>query len=80
MPPSEKRETRGGGAALEMLDAFASVRAQRFDLTFTDAADEKVAFRGNRPLKQLLLAVPAILQEFVERKHNVIVRALPALR
>ena len=33
-----------------MLDAFASVGAQRFDLTFTDAAGEKVGFRGNRPL------------------------------
>jgi hypothetical protein len=36
--------------ALDMLDAFASVGAQRFDLTFTDTAGDKVGFRGNRPL------------------------------
>ncbi|MHB1424897.1 MAG: hypothetical protein ACYC3I_17130 [Gemmataceae bacterium] len=72
--PSEKREARGGGPALEMLDAFASVGAQRFDLTFTDAAGEKVAFRGNRTLDQLQSALPEILHEAAERKHNVIVR------
>jgi len=60
--------------ALEMLDAFASVGAQRFDLTFTDATGEKVGFRGNRSLDQLRAAMPAILQEAAERRHNVIVR------
>jgi hypothetical protein len=74
MPQSAKRETRAGGAALEMLDAFASVGAQRFDLTITDAAGEKVGFRGNRPLDQLRPAMPEILQEAAERKHNVIIR------
>src|SRR5262249_28600871 len=43
-PRSEEKEARAGGGAaepaLEMLDAFASVRAARFDLTFTDAAGE----------------------------------------
>ena len=57
-----------------MLDAFASVGAERFDLTFTDAAGEKVGFRGNRPLDQLRPAMPEILQEAAERQHNVIVR------
>jgi hypothetical protein len=74
MPPSEKRETRAGGAALEMLDAFASVGAQRFDLTLTDAAGEKIGFRGNRTLDQLRPAMPAILQEAAKQRHNVIVR------
>ena len=74
MLPSEKIETRAGGAAGEMLDAFASVGAQRFDLTFTDAEGEKVGFRGNRPLEQLRPAMPAILQEAAEQRHNVIVR------
>jgi len=72
--PSPKRETRGGAGALEMLDAFASVGAERFDLTFTDAVGEKVGFRGNRPLDQLRAAMPTILQEAAERQHNVIVR------
>jgi hypothetical protein len=74
MPPSEKRETRAGGAALEMLDVFASVGAQCFDITFTDAAGEKVGFRGNRTLEQLRLTMPEILQKSDERQHNVIVR------
>jgi hypothetical protein len=74
MPPSPKRETRAGGLALGMLDAFASVGALRFDITFTDAAGEKVGFRGNRSLDQLRHAMPEILQAADERKHNVIVR------
>lgn len=74
MPPSAKKETRRGGPAAEMLDAFASAGAQRFDLTLTDAAGEKVGFRGNRTLDQLRPVMPEILQEAAERKHNVIVR------
>jgi hypothetical protein len=60
--------------ALEMFDAFASVGALRFDLTFTDAAGAKVRFRGNRPLDWLRPSIPEILQEAAERQHNVIVR------
>jgi hypothetical protein len=72
---SEKRETRAGGqAAAEMLDAFASVGAQRFDLTFTDGAGEKLGFRSNRTLDQLRPAMSAILQEAAGQRHNVIVR------
>jgi len=74
IPPSPERETRAGGPAAEMLDAFASVGAERFDLTLTDAAGEKVGFRGNRSLGQLRPAMPEILQEAAERRHNVIVR------
>ena len=77
-PRSEEKEARAGGGAaepaLEMLDAFASVGAQRFDITFTDAAGRKVEFRGNRPLDQLRPAMPGILQEAAEQQHNVIVR------
>jgi hypothetical protein len=60
--------------ALDMLDAFASVGAQRFDITFTDAAGGKVGFRGNRPLDQMRPAMPDILKEAAEQQHNVIVR------
>ncbi len=60
--------------ALEVLDAFSSVGAKQFDLTFTDAAGEKAGFRGNRSLEQLRAAMPAILQEAADRQHNVIVR------
>jgi hypothetical protein len=50
------------------------VGAQRFDLTFTDTAGEKVGFRGNRTLEQMRVAMPEILQDATERQHNVIVR------
>jgi hypothetical protein len=53
--------------ALEMLDALASVGAQRFDITFTDAAGEKVGFCRSRPLDQFRPALPAILKEAAER-------------
>ncbi|HEY7330655.1 MAG TPA: DNA-primase RepB domain-containing protein [Gemmataceae bacterium] len=73
--PSPAGETRGGGeGAAGMLDAFASVGAERFDLTFTDAAGEKAGFRGNRTLEQLRPAISEIVQEAAERQHNVIVR------
>jgi hypothetical protein len=57
-----------------MLDAFASVGAKRFDLTFTDAAGEKISFHGNRPLDQLRSAIADTLDRAAERQHNVIVR------
>ncbi len=64
----------GAAQAGAMLDAFASVGAQRFDLTWTDASGSKVGFRGNRTLDQLRPALPAILQEAAGRHLNVIVR------
>jgi hypothetical protein len=78
MPRSEEKEARAGGGAAEealgMLAAFASVGAERFDITFTDAAGGKIGFRGNRSLGQLRPAIPEILEEAEERRHNVIVR------
>jgi hypothetical protein len=57
-----------------MLEAFASVGAKRFDLTFTDVAGSKVAFRANRALSELGPALPGILEGAAARKHNVILR------
>ena len=73
MPQSAQRETRAG-AALGVLDAFASVGADRFDLTFTDLAGAKVAFRGNQSLNRLRAAMPGILAHAEARRRNVIVR------
>src|SRR5262249_30625261 len=66
--------TRAAEAALEMLAAFASVGAERFDLTFTDTAGHKVAFRPDRSLDQMRPVLDAILHDAAERQHNVIVR------
>lgn len=57
-----------------MLAAFASVGAERFDLTYTDVAGVKVAFRSNRPFDSLQLALPDLLRRSAGRQHNVIVR------
>ena len=76
--PSAAKETRAGGGAaeqaMEMLDAFASVGAERFDLTFTDIAGDKVAFRSSQPLGQLRAAMPGILAHAEKRQRNVIIR------
>jgi hypothetical protein len=57
-----------------MLEVFASVGATRFDLTLTDVAGHKIAFRGNRSFGELGPALAGILQLGEERQHNVIVR------
>jgi hypothetical protein len=61
-------------AAQEMLDAFSSVGARRFDITLTDAGGRKVAFRPGRTLDQLRPALPGMLKDAIEQQHNVIVR------
>ncbi|MHB1424708.1 MAG: RepB family DNA primase [Gemmataceae bacterium] len=72
------RSTGGGCAAaqpaLAMLAAFASVGAERFDMTLTDAAGGKVAFRSNRSLDEMHATLPRILEEAAHKQHNVIVR------
>ena len=78
MRPFPEGETRAGGQAQDMIDAFASVGAARFDLTLTDTAGAKVEFRPGRTLDTLRPALPGILQAAAERRHNVIVRPRPA--
>jgi hypothetical protein len=69
--------TTAARQAREMLDAFASVGAEQFDITFTDIAGAKVAFRGNRPPDWLRRAVAELLTDAAERQENVIVRPRP---
>jgi len=78
-PKSAKAETRAGGEggahpAQAMLDAFASVGAQRFDITFTDTTGVKAGFKSNLSLEQVRPNLPAVLQQAGKRQHNVIVR------
>jgi len=63
--------------ALDMLNAFASVGVQRFDVTFTDLDGEKLekgGFLPNRHANQLRHAIGSILREAAARQHNVILR------
>jgi hypothetical protein len=68
-----------------MLDAFASVGATRFSVTWTDIfgeavmtpakdGSEKVRFWRNTSLPSLSLNLPEMLDEAVEKQHNVNVR------
>jgi hypothetical protein len=57
-----------------MLTAFASVGAQRFDLTFTDITGDKVSFRPACRFDRLCLSLATILDDATARQHNVIVR------
>jgi hypothetical protein len=61
-------------AALEMLEAFAGVGARAFDITLTDAAGHKIAFRPGRSLDQLRPALSDMLKGAAEQQHNIIVR------
>src|SRR5262249_26180858 len=74
---AERNTGRASAAqpALDMLAAFASVGVGgRFDLTLTDAAGNKVAFRGDRSLAELSAALPQLLEDAARQQHNVIVR------
>jgi hypothetical protein len=57
-----------------MLDAFASVGAQRVDLTLIDLAGHKVAFRPGRTLDGLRPALGPLLRDAAAAQQNVIVR------
>jgi hypothetical protein len=68
---SEKTAPR---AALDMLDAFASVGAETFHLTLTDLKGDKAGFRKSVPLAKVQKDITALLEERTQQKHNVIVR------
>jgi len=57
-----------------MLDTFASVGADAFDLTVTTRQGAKVRFQRSAPLEQLRRIMPAQLDAAVRQEHNVIVR------
>ena len=62
------------GASRAMLDAFSSVGAKTFDLTFTTRAGVKVRFRRGVPLGELRRIMPVELGMAARRQHNVILR------
>ena len=60
--------------ALDMLDAFASVGADRFDVTWRTMESEERTFRGGVALDLLRQSMPRVLDQATERHRNVIVR------
>ena len=69
-------EKHGGGVeqALRMLDAFASVGAQCFDITHTDIDGNKRGFRSAQSLQQTCRSIPYLIESAAKRQNNVIVR------
>jgi hypothetical protein len=57
-----------------MLDTFASVGVEAFDLTWTDADGHKQNFRPAQAWPALQRQLPGILAAAAQRQHNVIVR------
>ena len=63
--------------ALDMINAFASVGAHAFDVTFTDLVGKKLdkgGFMSNRSVNQLRHAIGPLLRETTAHQHNLIIR------
>ena len=72
MPEADPTTTHG--EARQMLNTFASVGADRFDLTLTTAAGDKVSFHRGVPLAELARTLPDLLDAAARCRQNVIVR------
>jgi hypothetical protein len=72
--PVEEKHGRGVEQAWWMLDTFASLGVQAFDVTETDIDGHKQDFRGSQTLEQLRRWLPYVMQSATERQHNIIVR------
>jgi hypothetical protein len=64
----------GHDEAQAMLDAFASVGATHFDVTWTSCAGDKEWFRRSVSLADLTRTLPTMLDSAPQNKRNVIVR------
>ena len=67
-------DTTAHKEARAMLDAFASVGADVFDVTITNRDGEKVRFRRGVPIENFRGLIPGELPRAAEHEHNVIVR------
>lgn len=60
--------------ALRMLDVFASVGAERFDLTHIDIDGAKRGFRPAQTLQQVKNSLPKLFPGAAVRQNNIIIR------
>jgi RepB DNA-primase from phage plasmid len=60
--------------AQRMLDAFASVGVQQFDIAHTNIDQEKRGYRRPQTLRQTQTSVPYLLESAPRRQNNVILR------
>jgi hypothetical protein len=70
-PPIASPETI---EALRMLDVFASIGADAFDITHTNLDEEKRGFRPAQTLAQARASLPYLVPSSARRHNNVIVR------
>ena len=70
----QAKHGRGAGAALRMLDLFASVGVQFFDITHTNIDEQKRGFRRKRSLEETRTSMPYLVDSASRRQNNVIVR------
>ncbi len=60
--------------AYKMLDTFASVGANRFDVTFLDIDGARRGFRKDQSVAQLRNSLPKLLPGSIERQNSIVVR------
>jgi hypothetical protein len=60
--------------AYRMHDAFASVGAHHFDVTFLDIDGTKLGFRKDQSVAQLRNSLPKLLPGLTERQNSIVVR------
>ena len=60
--------------ALQMLDAFTSVGATHFDLTFLDIDGERRGFRPHQTARQLNNSLPLLFPGLTERGNSLVIR------
>jgi len=71
---AEDSTNTGQSEARAMLDAFASVGATRFDVTWTNRSGEPRRFREAVALADLTRTMPGMLDEATARQRNLIIR------
>jgi hypothetical protein len=60
--------------AYQMLDAFASVGARSFDVTFLDIDGAKRGFRKQQSVAQIRNSLPKLLPGLTERRNSLVIR------
>jgi hypothetical protein len=63
-----------GTPCLDMLDAFTSTGAERFDLTFLSLEGKQAGYRGAVPTDALRRTLPSMIESADRRSESVIVR------
>ena len=70
----KEKHGRGDSEALRMLDVFASVGSQFFDITHTNIEGEKRGFRPKQSLATTRTSMPHLVESAPRRQNNVIIR------